>query len=409
MSTFTTAKEVEAFKPRAKRYDATDGKASGLVLRIEPDGDRVWILRYRNPSTRARRKMKLGEYSRMSLADARRLASKELRKVDHGVDPLEERQAAKEAAERAKADSVAALCKAYIDRHAKPHKRTWRDDQSKLVREILPKWKDRPVTSITRRDCRQLLQAVADRPAPIYANRIAALLSRLFRFAVDEEIIPANPAARLPKLGAEIAARPEGEREDKAYSADEVRAIWQASETLAPVDRTMLRLGLVTGQRPMEIARMEWRELAAEWWAIPGRRTKNGREHRVFLTPLALELVADVTKDHDVYVFPPAMRSKRHLAKVNRTAFAEVRRREKPRHALRDTVATGLAAAGVDVEDIAKVLNHTYGPPVTAGYNAYSYDREKRLALTKWARRLQGILSEAPADPSRVVSIQRGA
>ena len=70
---------------------------------------------------------------------------------------------------------------------------------------------------------------------------------------------------------------------------------------------------------------------------------------------------------------------------------------------MRDTVATGLAAAGVVTEDIAKVLNHTYGPRVTGGYNNYSYDKEKRLAMGKWGRRLAAILRNTPA--ATVVSI----
>ena len=53
-------------------------------------------------------------------------------------------------------------------------------------------------------------------------------LSRIFRFAVDEEIIEANPAARLPKPGVEIGSRPEGELAAKAYSADEVRTILES-------------------------------------------------------------------------------------------------------------------------------------------------------------------------------------
>ena len=81
-------------------------------------------------------------------------------------------------------------------------------------------------------------------------------------------------------------------------------------------------------------------------------------------------------------------RGKRQLAALNVEVFAAVRRREKPRHAMRDTVATRMAAAGVPVEDISRVLNHAVGLRVTAGYNAYGYDTEKRNALTAWATAL---------------------
>jgi len=406
MSLSLNARSVKALKPRADRYIVRDAKVSGLELRVSPDGAKSWSLRYRINGQQ--RRLKLGEYSRVSLAKARAHANRELRKVDGGTDPQAERQAERRAVELAKRDSIETLAQSYIERHAKPNKRSWRDDQSKIACEILPKWKSRPVSSITRRDCRELLQAIADRGAAIYANRVGALLSRLFRFAVDEEIIESNPAVHLPKLGVEVGSRPEGEREPKAYSADDVRTIWQATEALDPAVRAIYRLGLLTGQRPTEISGMEWRELDGAWWTIPGRRTKNGRDHRVYLTPTALDLLKDIPQiDDEPRVFR-GWRGKRQLAAVNAIVFAGVRRREKPRHALRDTVATGMAAAGVAVEDIAKVLNHSYGPRVTAGYNAYGYDKEKRLALTKWERRLRAILVEQ-TNAGTVVSITRGA
>jgi quinol monooxygenase YgiN len=79
------------------------------------------------------------------------------------------------------------------------------------------------VSSIARRDCVALIQEIADRGAPIVANRVAALLSRLFRVAVDHEILPANPAQHLPKPGIERAARPEGEVEPKPGNKDRWR------------------------------------------------------------------------------------------------------------------------------------------------------------------------------------------
>jgi integrase len=404
MSADLTARGIAALKPRADRYIVRDAKVSGLELRVCPDGRKLWTLRYRN-TAKEQRRMNLGEHPRVGLAAARKRANAELRKVDGGIDPQAERQEAKRALELAKANSIEALCKDYIERHARVKKRTWRDDQIKIKGEILTAWKGRAVSSITRRDCRTLVQAIADRPAPILANRVVALLSRLFRFAVDDELIQANPAAHLPKPGVEAQARPDGEREQKAYTADEIRSIWQATEKLSPALRATYRLGLLTGQRPNEITGMTWGEMDGAWWTIPGRRTKNGRTHRVYLTVPALDELGEVPRyEADDHVFA-GWRGKRQLAAINATVFAGFRRRQKPRHALRDTVATGLAACGVAIEDIAKVLNHGYGPRVTAGYNAYAYDREKRLALGKWARALTGTLEQK--DIAKVVPLSR--
>jgi len=389
--TLTNAQSVDALRPRPGRYIVRDGHVRGLELRIHPDGTRTWSLRYRN-AARDQRRLKLGAYPRLSLHEARKAANVALRTVDAGGDPQEERQAHQRRAALAKKDSIETLTESYIERHAKATKRTWAADAHKVKHVILPAWKGRPVTSITRRDCRELVQAIADRGAPIQANRVAALLSRLFRFALDEELIPVNIAAQLPKPGVEIASRPEGDREVKPYDADEIRALWAATDTLAPAPRALYRLGLVTGQRPGEIGDMSWSEIDGAWWTVPGARAKNGKAHRVFLTALALKALADVPRVTDEPFVFVGYRGKRQLAALNTRVFADVRRRERPRHSMRDTVATGMAAAGVAVENVSRVLNHSVGLAVTGGYNSYAYDAEKRHALDTWARTLDAIV-----------------
>ena len=398
MTVLLTDRFVKALKPRPKRYYVRDKKVTGLEVGVSPDGSKNWSVRYRIHGQQ--RRFKLGEFPRVSLSISRERANEELRKIDGGIDPQVERLAERRGVEQANRNSIEALCTSYIERHAKPRKRTWRDDQSKINREILPVWKGRPVSSITRRDCRELLQAIAGRPALIYANRVGALLSRLFRFAVDEEIIEVNPAAHLPKEGVEVGSRPEGERESKAYDDNEVRAIWQTTKALSPALRAVYRLGLLTGQRSAEVSGLEWREIDGSWWTIPGRRAKNKKSHRVYLTQTALDLLRDVPRVADEPHVFRGYRGKRQLAAANKIVFGGVRRREKPRHALRDTVITGLAKVGVTAENIAKVVSHSYGPKVTAGYNAYNYDKEKKTALEAWGRHLDALLT---GEVSRVV------
>src|SRR5262245_36467240 len=169
----------------------------------------------------------------------------------------------------------------------------------RLKMDVLPIWRKRAVSSIERRDCLELVDGIAKRGASIVANRTAALLSRVFGYAVEKLIIPANPAARLPKPGVEAANRPDKDKDAKPYTPDEVRAIWAATEQLAASPKAILRLGLLTGQRPTEISDMTWSEVDGAWWTIPAGRTKNRREHRVYLTSRALALLKDVPRVED--------------------------------------------------------------------------------------------------------------
>jgi hypothetical protein len=69
-----------------------------------------------------------------------------------------------------------------------------------LRTEILPVWQGRAVSSITRGDCQALVDAIAARPAPSYARYVGALVSRMFRFAVEElDLLDVSPALWLQK------------------------------------------------------------------------------------------------------------------------------------------------------------------------------------------------------------------
>ena len=69
---------------------------------------------------------------------------------------------------------------------------------------MLPKWGDRSVRDLTRRDVRALIDGVVDRGAPVLANRVLALVRKMLNFAVDHDWIEANPAARITKPTREV-------------------------------------------------------------------------------------------------------------------------------------------------------------------------------------------------------------
>src|SRR5262249_47296059 len=129
--------------------------------------------------------------------------------------PAGERQAAK--AERT--DTVDALVTDYLSKHARKFKRSADEDARILTVEVLPRWGDRSVRELARRDVRALVERVAER-APIMANRPLALVRKMLNFAVDHDWIDANPASRVEKPA------PEHSR-DRVLSPDEIRRVWR--------------------------------------------------------------------------------------------------------------------------------------------------------------------------------------
>jgi integrase len=119
--------------------------------------------------------------------------------------------------------------------------------------------------------------------APDLANQTLAAVSAIFTWAVKEEILPANPC----KL---VARNPVRSRE-RVLSESELPRFWSAFDDVGLVAASALRMILLTGQRPGEVAHMRREHIVDGWWEMPGEPmpalgwpgTKNAATHRVWL------------------------------------------------------------------------------------------------------------------------------
>lgn len=426
-----TPQQVKRVAPGPIPIDVRDGQAKGLVLTVFPSGRRTFTVRYVWQGKH--RRLPIGDFPTVSLAKAREAAEDARTAIRQGRDPVGERQA-----KRAKpADTVRVLAAEYLKRHARPHKRTADDDERTLNVEVLPRLGDRSVRDLTRRDVRQLLDAIVDRGAPVRANRVLSLIRRLLNFAVDHDWIDANPAARIARPARETSR-------DRVLTDDEIRALWRLleaqpatldkpapgrasartrtpSRVLCPIGPSLaavMKARLLTAQRGGEVIQMRWQDvdLDARWWTIPGAHTKNGEPHRVPLTDAVVALIraqiqAEVKTAEGPSTPPSAPREglvfagrfgtgSAARAKKASAALAKALGFEFRGHDLRRTAATRMAAAGIPRHHISAVLNHVQGGArSTRVYDRHSYDLEKRHALETWARELGRILaSESRGD-----------
>jgi integrase len=163
---------------------------------------------------------------------------------------------------------------------------------------------------------------------------------------------------------------------------------------------------LVTGQRRSEIAALTWSEIdkGAKLWTIPAARTKNGREHLIALSPLALDIIGDTKIGNFVFSTGakgdvPISGWSKFKSALDIVVEKELRRicadEDTSRihlepwhlHDLRRTCATNLARIGVDRQTVEKILNHSDGT-VTGIYDRFDRLDERRKALDAWAKRL---------------------
>ncbi len=409
-----------------RQRDYWDDALRGFGVRVSYGGKRAFVVRYR-VAGRLRR-LTLGPYPDLSLADARLKARQVLGDVAHGDDPAEDKQRRRDALR------FSDLAEDYLEMARKRHRR-WDEEERIINKDLLPAFSWRLLTDIRRRDVRELVEDIArKRDAPIMANRTLGVLSRMFNFALDREWIEASPASRIREPGVE-------KSRDRVLSDDELHELWMKLEEIArggqdghhdddeyraesesADEATKRRRGitaataeafqvqLLTAQRPGEVRVMRWADvdLEAGWWSIPGSLTKNGKPHRVPLVGRAVEILEarrEHAEDEAKFVFENrpgagsiAHRGKKAAAILSRSLSFTFRA-----HDLRRTAATRMAEAGVTRDHIARVLNHVEaGPAATRVYDRYEYDAEKRAALDRWAHRLSAIVEGRTA---KVVAI----
>ena len=396
-----TDRSIKQIPRPAKGYSiAWDDQFNGLGLRTTANGVKSFIVNYRNTESRQRRAT-LGKFPALSATAARSRAQELLAKVHLGQDPLEQKQA------RRGELSFGHLVDLFASRHLPSKKRGW-EVELYLRRDASP-WlgANTKVTDIRRRDVIALLQEKAS-TSPVAANRLLEAIRRAFNWAIEQDLIETNPCVMVKRPTVE-------KSRDRVLSEAEIRTVWaKLPETsrMSEAVRCALRLILITAQRPGEIIGMRWDELDLDegWWEMPREKTKADRAHRVPLTSLAL---AELEKrpQGDQWVFP----SLRHEP-IKVLALSHAVRHNRAHwgiahwtpHDLRRTTASHMAALGISRFLIARILNHA-DREITAVYDRYRYDKEVRLALEKWKRKLKEVLTDKGQSEKagKVVSISR--
>jgi integrase len=390
--------------PSSGRLEVFDTERLGLALRVSgpsrkhPAGCKTWALVWHREG-RVRR-MKLGEYPVIGLSAARERARDELGKVARGNDPLRERAVAREAtraAERAaqQAFTVGDLAAEYLKRHA-IKKKSGHIDKLMLDRDVLPRWGTMKAADVTRGHVRQLLDDVVDRGAKVQANRVLALVRKMFNFGLQRDLVEHNPCLGI--------ARPTTERPcERVLSAEELRALWQALGSEDAGTAGIVKLCLWTAARGGEVKAMRREDVRLEdaLWSIPGERSKNSRGRLVPLVAEAVEMLRAQLASHEgEHVFPSqgtASTTRTPHRKSLQKAMRRLRKRagltDFALHSARRTVATHMAAIGVDRWTIARLLGHADATVTGKVYERHDRQPEVRQAVEKWSRRLNQIVT----------------
>ena len=412
---FTDA-SIKALKPISERYEKWETNGKGFGIRVSPTSRKTFIFMFRFDGTA--RRMTLGSYPRITLSRAHELHAKARQELEKGIDPgIESVRGKRQARE---ASTVSELVHDYIEKHAKRKKRSWKEDQRILNKDVIPGWGKRKAASITRLEVVNLLDGVRDRAEAIggkgvQANRTLEIIRKMYNFAVGRSIVEHSPCAVIETPAKE-------NKRDRVLNENEIKGFWNNLDKsrMERATQLLLKLQLVTMQRKGELVQIEKTDLDLKngWWTQPKEKVKNNISHRVWLSNMAMDLIEEVVElsGDSKWLFPGRIEGKHLTPQAVDHALRDAQTKNPTRktadvlnipkftpHDLRRTGATHATGAGVSRFIVSRVLNHV-DESITARYDLHGYDNEKKLALETWERKLRAILFN---EKSKVINLKR--
>jgi integrase len=363
-----------------------DAELKGFGLRVTKAGARSFILNYR--ARGIERRYTIGSFPDWSVRAAREEAKHLKRQIDRGQDPMSERH------EQRTAPTVNDLVVRYLSDHAlRKRERSRREDEGLIAQWIKPELGNRKVFDIRHADIEKLHRKVTDNGTPIRANRLVALLSKIFNLAIRWEMRGNNPAKGIER-------NPENER-NRFLNGDE---LWRLTDALAACPNrpaaNAIKLLILTGARRGEVLAATWDQFNLDEgvWTKPSSHTKQKREHRVPLSAPAGQLLAEMKCNADRYAAENNLGTSRFVFPAQRATrraggcmveikgpWARIRKAAQLNgvriHDLRHTYASMLASAGQSLPIIGGLLGHTQ-PGTTARY-AHLLDDPLRAATER--------------------------
>ena len=328
-----------------KRGRYFDDKTTGLCLEVTDKGVKTfkWYRKFRGRPIR----ISLGRFPDMTVESARKQAEAYSAEIGKGNDPRVARPGSD-------ADpSLGRFLEIYLERHAKPFKKTWREDEAQFRRYLSP-WATRPLSAITKADVETLHRTIGQ-TRPFAANRLLSLLQLLFKKARDWDYFQnANPARGIPKF--------REKSRDRFLQADEAQRFVDAILAESnPTLRDFFLACLLTGARAGNVRAMRWDEIDFEGatWTLP--ETKNGYSHTIALPPPAIAILkARKTAAESAWVFP-GKGKKGHLVEY-KSGWSRIKERsgltDLRVHDIRRTLGSWMAQNGTDTLVIGKQLGH---------------------------------------------------
>jgi integrase len=368
-----------------RRTPGTYGDGGGLYLQVSSPTAKSWVFRFWDG--RRTREKGLGSSHLVSLAQARDLAHECRQQRRRGIDPIDAERAtrAQQRLQAAKAITFAECFDAYMAAHSagwRPkHAALWR---SAVTQHALPVLGSLPVAAIDTAAVLRVLTPIwttKTETATKVRARIEAVLDQARVLGHRDGDNPARWRGHLDKLlAAPGKVRPVEHRAAMPYA--DVPAFMAQLHAREGIDARALEFCILVAARSAETlgARRDEISIADATWTVPGKRMKGGKEHRIPLSPAALEIIKAMKSAGDL-IFPVGDQSGRALYRELKRMGVDVSVHGF-RSSFRDWAAEQTTFPNHVIE---QALAHSIGK-VEAAYRRSDLIEQRRTLMNTWAR-----------------------
>jgi len=349
---FTHAALSKLPVPADKRTCYFDTRIPGFGVFCWPSGAKTFFL-YRKVAGRPVR-IKIGRFGDVTVDDARKEALALAGDIARGKNPVEEKRKARE-------ESILAdVWELYLEKHAKPRKRTWQEDERQW-NVYLKSLKNRRLSEIHRAAVRDWHAGIGKKHGEYQANRALSLLSGLFSFIQGEGYPGANPCKGVRRFKENSRAR--------FLAPDELAVFFRVILEQPAPWADFFRVLLLTGARISNVCSMRWADLELQrgLWRVPGKDSKTGDPLVIILVPEVVTILSKLAEENENrpederthYVFPGRGRDHIGYPQAAWSRITEAAKLTDVRpHDLRRTLASWGVGAGGSLYAIGKALGH---------------------------------------------------
>lgn len=384
-----TVRQVETMNKPGKYADG-----NGLYLQIAAGGSKSWLVRYmRDGKARA---MGLGPVAVVPLAMAREKALEAQRTIREGLDPIEARQAERQA--RALAEAKAITFRKAAEQYIAAYSPGWKNAKhaaqwtSTLETYAYPVIGDLSIAAIDTGLVLKIVEPIWQHKTET-ASRVRSRIENILDWATTRGYRQGdNPARWKGHLSTSLPARSKIQKvkHHAALPYREIAAFMADLRAREAVAARALEFAILTAARSGEVLNASWSEFDLDEgvWTIPADRMKAGTEHHVPLSARAVQIIKQMGEDfgEEGFIFP-GQKPGRPLSGM---AFAMILRRMDRaditahgfRSSFRDWVAEQTAFAG-DVAEMA--LAHTVANKTEAAYRRGDMFEKRTRLMAEWA------------------------